>query len=150
LRSTYKRHLDAAKVLQEKKLYREAFLSLQLSVECFLKYAFCLVRFKVWGGNELRLKDVPPFYHSAIREYDFSARRFEHNVSDLIRFLLDNVADIDRDLLQRLSVNLRSRADWINYRYGNPKLLDETCRKVFPVLLNAFEELLAKQFGGLA
>lgn len=125
----YSANLDASKALasQAPPLYQDAWLSLNISVECFFKYLFCLVRHKIEtqapaaGHNLIDLNVNKLFLYGTYtftKRSDLLCKDFGHNVRDLWT-LIDTLTDASSNSAEFASLKhiIPTQQDWVDARY---------------------------------
>ena len=122
LYAAYKARLDVARVLGQAQKYFDGIHYLNISSECFLKYAFCLVR------HEIRQINPPKDILHEKAPYDFdttflfpknklTTQYFGHDLNLVVRFLIKFSDAYNFPEFKSYILHLKSGEKWINTRY---------------------------------
>ena len=141
----YLAHKIAADILARADLFFDANLQLRYSIECFLKYVFCLIR-----EEFLKNSEVKAIYDC--NQDKFRARNFGHHLDQLVRFLQRNT-DIDSSSDPESEFKIFSTAcpsgdNWPEQRYG-PRGNESASKQEYERNLAAFKKILDGTFRGL-
>ena len=142
--AAYKQHYAVAKLLiGQKGFEREAYYSLLMAMECFLKNLFCIVRFNVFS-------DVRTLGPQKFRE-GLSGRVFQHDLSEIAGALFQIFPELqsDTDFLV-FKAKLPKTGIWINTRYDDPTKYSKVAYNTeFRDLDGSFAAFASKRFGSL-
>ena len=116
----YKAHLDIADLLASSSLYWDAVYHLRFSVECFLKYTFCLIRKAHLNINNPSQVSVW-LTNWTIYKYPFKkylhASNFSHDLRRL-RTFFENETDAGVFVeFKDLITHFPSESNWVDDRY---------------------------------
>ena len=145
--ASYKRHLQIAELLGgiDHQLYRDSWLSLLASIECFLKDVYCIARYQVWKDKSPSTLPHREFYERKRISEVVVAKSFAHNLKELAKYLQALCPDLDSDNpYQNFVLNLPDN-DWTIDRYSNP--VDRTFKVRYETLFRSFKSLLDHSFG---
>jgi hypothetical protein len=123
LYDAFKGQWDASAALAAKELYHDAWLNLNLAVECFLKYAFCIVREHLITRAALQpQQDEGPFDYEAASGFLFVKREIfakdlEHDVVGLWGFFKRFTDANSSPHFASLIYDIPTRKEWIDRRY---------------------------------
>lgn len=157
LYSVYKGCLQAAKCLQDKDLFHDGWLLLNLSVECFFKYLYLLIRpeFEKVSKPEKEFPLGPREYDGAFLFYHSSAlegklptpRNFKHEVRELYELFERFTDAVNDENFKALRSSIPSEGDWVKQRYslrnnpGNEKQFKEYLSDFEGALNTIFKDL---------
>ncbi len=122
LYKSYSGHLKAAENLSKEGFYKEAWLSLMTSIECFFKDILCLVRFHIWNGllpqqkpNTLNAVLVRSWLSDNAKSI---MKHFGHDLRTLAKVLQEIFSNLSEHFVA-LASNL-PYGGWISERYDAP------------------------------
>lgn len=143
---SYRAHLDIADLLAGSQLYWDAVYHLNFSVECFMKYAFCLTRkslLQITNANQVSqfLNDWKAQHPFLNKKYLYAAN-FSHDLKSLRLFFEAQTDAKNYSEFRDLATHLPSDTKWVDDRYKSrvhthyqSKFTDY--RKDFNAFLNA-------------
>ena len=142
--AAYKRHYALGQLLiGQTGFEREAYYSLLIATECFLKNLFCIVRFQVFSD----VRNLgPQKFQDGLR-----GRVFGHDLSEIAVALFQVFPELqsDKDFLFFKS-KLPKQGDWINSRYDDPAKYSRVAYGVeFKDLDKSFSMFVTNRFGSL-
>lgn len=126
--------------------YQDAYHLLNFSIECFMKYVFCVIREDQWSKNDPEnvASSIPLLYRRAFSQKTekFSAGSYGHDVVLLMDDILAATQDLNKIDFMSLKKELATdRSSWVADRY---KLRQHSKYKLkFERRLRKFEDVLA-------
>ncbi|MDD5226799.1 MAG: hypothetical protein PHV97_06445 [Candidatus Omnitrophica bacterium] len=138
-------NFDTATALEAAGKFHDALYHMNFSVECFFKYAYCIIRKEV--DAQLPLASIKKLVSKDSRAKALKAESFGHDLNDLLETIAV-LSDIGTDTdFQALQNELKTDISWVNRRYQiRNNTLAQTPyfrRKMF------FSNLLAGVLGGI-
>lgn len=146
-REAYKQHYLVSQYLRSgANLEREAYYALLFAIECFLKDAFCIIRYAIIG--DIRSFGPPPFQNKIHKS--LNALTFNHDLSKLSSMLASLSPEVAGDADYMLFHANLPKDGWVNERYDNPaihKKIDYTLK--YDNLSAVFSSFVDAKLGGL-
>ena len=154
LHSAYKRSLNSADCLGHSKHYHDEWLTLNLSVECFLKYVYhlmypLLLDTKSALNSETDKAIRPFFYHQNQIKIGVPphTKNFGHEVAILLQFI-GLVSNANEDISFRaMREEIPTQSKWIEERYSLEK--NDRYSAKYSDYKSTFDGLLGGKFEGL-
>lgn len=155
LYAAYKRNLDSAQALATSGKYHDAWILLNIAVECFFKHVYVLLRpeFSAFAIPTRRFPLGPldfdgvfVFFHEKSRFGEgISLKDFGHEVMTMWR-LIWLFTDLNADShLNTLKNHLPSQSDWVDARYDLAN--HATFEAKYKDYLKSFTDCLSNTFG---